>query len=182
MVQLFNRCRDRRLEQEAVLIWSVSTTITLVSHAQIATSFLHMRNSTVRQKILTSLVVCYISFPKLKIEYLPSRKEPDPRESRYPTPVILAKDWGPCSPFHCRTDVESHPPLTMKTSSNLKTANQIPTCIYFFHVEHSSEHLKWLREKANQAKQRKSVLVGNGGTDIFLELAVYPKRCITEGK
>lgn len=62
--------------------------MTLVSHTEIVNSsgFPHVRDSSsFQQEILTSLVACYILFPKFKAERLPSRKELDPRGSRYPT-------------------------------------------------------------------------------------------------
>lgn len=48
----------------------------------------------------------------------------------------------------------------------------------FLHVKHASEYLEWLGEK----QTKKEIHYWEVAEVTFLELAAYPKRCITKGK
>lgn len=109
------------------------------------------------QFLSEDLVARSIFFPKFKRLQLPSKKEPDPspRGSTYPTSNI-SKSWGHFTPLHCSTEVKSHLLLTLKYSSNLNTATQISTCIYFLPRWALLRVFEVAQEKSKQSRTKKN--------------------------
>jgi len=106
------------MKMEITILTELS--ITLVSHTWVVNNsgFLYTRDSPdFYQKILTSLVACYIFFPKFKHSAFPAESS-QIQEEADTLPETLGNGWGPCTLFHCRTEVQSHLPLAFTYSNS----------------------------------------------------------------